>query len=235
MDLVCIFDDRYRYQSKLVRPAYWWSGALKVILKLLLSLDNDKWCRELETKAFYILSGRYSWDTVEVLYMFTWKQKNLNYDKPTGLKSRPIPVPSLAAIRNNCREIHDKVASKKEKNSQNREMCGSSVYFNHDRPVWKSIFLIRIFAYNWSLRVTINISIHYLRKRELACRLRFELNHNFFSRYRARVWVRAWAQKFFIRLRSIFSFNQTRFDFSLKSKYNVAKVNVEHFSSTFFN
>jgi hypothetical protein len=36
--------------------------------------------------------------------MFTWKKKNLNYNRSTGLKSRPVPVPSLAAIRNTCRE-----------------------------------------------------------------------------------------------------------------------------------
>ncbi len=62
------------------RPA-----GLKFILELLLSPDNDNWCRELETKAVYILSGRYSWDPTEVLYIFTWKKQNFNVDTRAGL------------------------------------------------------------------------------------------------------------------------------------------------------
>jgi hypothetical protein len=49
METVWIFDNRYRE-----------TGGLKFILEPLLSPDNDKWCRELEKKAVYILSGRYS-------------------------------------------------------------------------------------------------------------------------------------------------------------------------------
>jgi hypothetical protein len=65
-------------------------AGLKFILEPLLSPDNDNWCRELETKAVYILSGRYSWDPAEVLYIFTWKKQNFNVNTRAGLKSRPV-------------------------------------------------------------------------------------------------------------------------------------------------
>jgi hypothetical protein len=58
---------------------------LKFIPEPLLYLDNDKWRRELRTKAVYLLSGRYSWDPVEVLYIFTWKKQNFNYNRRPGL------------------------------------------------------------------------------------------------------------------------------------------------------
>jgi hypothetical protein len=68
---------------------------LKFIPEPFLSLDNDKWCRELETKAVYILSRRYSWDPVAVLNIFAWKKQNFNYNRRSGRKSRPVSVPSV--------------------------------------------------------------------------------------------------------------------------------------------
>jgi len=50
--------DRTNCQTN--RPVNDRSAGLKFIPEPLSSLDNDKWCREIETKAFYILSGRYS-------------------------------------------------------------------------------------------------------------------------------------------------------------------------------
>ncbi len=70
-------------------------AGLKFILEPLLFPDNDKWCRELETKAVDILSGRYSWDPVEVLYIFTWRKQNFNFNRPAGMKSRPVSVQPL--------------------------------------------------------------------------------------------------------------------------------------------
>jgi hypothetical protein len=58
---------------------------LKFILEPLLSPDNDNWCRELERKTVFVLSGRYFWDPTEVLYIFTWKKQNFNVNTPVGL------------------------------------------------------------------------------------------------------------------------------------------------------
>jgi len=99
MEPVRIFDDQYRYRSKPVRPdrtgrstgkdrSTGRPAGLKFILEPLLSPDNDKWCRKLETKTVYILSGRYSSDPVEVLYIFRWKKQNFNCNRWAGRRYR---------------------------------------------------------------------------------------------------------------------------------------------------
>jgi hypothetical protein len=86
------FDGRYRYQSKPDRTGR--PAGLKFILGPLLSPDNDDWFRELETKAVYILSGRYSWDPAEVLYIFTWEKQNFNVNTRAGLPVKTgLPAP----------------------------------------------------------------------------------------------------------------------------------------------
>jgi hypothetical protein len=57
---------------------------------------NSESSREFETEAAYIFSGRYTWDRVEVLDIFTWKSKVvITIDRLAGLKSGPVSVRSL--------------------------------------------------------------------------------------------------------------------------------------------
>jgi hypothetical protein len=89
-------------------PVYRWLAGLKFILEPLLSLNNDKWCRELETKTVYILSGRYSWDPAEFLYIFTWKKQNFNVNTRAGL-----PVTGTGSISDWLNRTFESCASSK--------------------------------------------------------------------------------------------------------------------------
>jgi hypothetical protein len=94
-------------------------AGLKFVPEPLLSLDGDKWCRELEIGAAYIFSGRHSWDRVMT-------------DRSS------VPVPSLLAsigIKYDLIECALLYKSVYIRPSLQLSLCGHSG-FEIDRPCW---------------------------------------------------------------------------------------------------